>query len=46
MQNEINDINAELISLQHAYLELRQFLVRISKLLQDHGIDPPDLPNS
>ena len=44
MQGQINDLNRELESLQHDYLELRKFMMQISELLVSHGIEPPEIP--
>ncbi|MET0786326.1 MAG: hypothetical protein ABWY25_06430 [Paenisporosarcina sp.] len=44
MQGQINDLNHELESLQHDYLELRKFMMQISELLVAHGIEPPEVP--
>ena len=44
MQEQINDLNAELELLQHDYLELRKFILQISQLLIDNGIQPPEIP--
>lgn len=44
MQSELNDLNRELTKLQHDYLELRKFMLQISQLLIDHGIESPEVP--
>ena len=44
MQVAIDEVTAELIILQHDYLELRKFMVHITQLLNDQGIDPPEVP--
>lgn len=44
MQRELDDINEELNVLQHDYLELRKFMLQISQLMIEHGIEPPETP--
>lgn len=44
MQKAIDELEAELAVLQHDYLVLRKFLMQISQLLIDHGIDAPEIP--
>ena len=44
MQQELDDLNSELVRLQHDYLELRKFMLQISELLVAHGIDAPEIP--
>jgi hypothetical protein len=44
MQAELDDLNHELAILQHDYLELRKFMMQISQLLIDNGIEAPEVP--
>lgn len=44
MQRQIDDMSQELNLLQHDYLELRKFLMQISQLLIEHGLEPPETP--
>lgn len=44
MQKQIDEMAEELNSLQHDYLELRKFMLHISQLLIDSGIEPPEVP--
>lgn len=45
-QRELDDVITQLERLQHDYIELRKFMLQISELLIQHGIDPPALPES
>lgn len=43
-QRQLDDVIRELALLQHDYIELRKFMVQVSELLIDRGIDPPVMP--
>jgi hypothetical protein len=45
-QRELDDVIKQLELLQHDYIELRKFMLQISELLIEHGIEPPPLPET
>jgi hypothetical protein len=45
-QRELNDVLTQLERLQNDYIELRKFMLQVSELLLEHGINPPSMPES